>query len=206
MKYGIAIAALLSTAQGLSFFGNDAVTANEDLKVPGDSPLELCDKDHSDDLVDITRVDLLPNPPEAYVSPLGILDRVRSYVDIDTNLSLLESSGADLVIKATGTVFETIEEGAYVNLSVKYGLIRLISTTADLCEQIQNVDLKCPIEKGILSITKSVELPKEIPPGKYTVLADVYDKDDKPITCLTAQVVFGRKDKSAKSTPLEIEL
>lgn len=26
--------------------------------------------------------------------------------------------------------------------------------------------------------------------GKYTVLADVYTKDDKPITCLTATVVF----------------
>lgn len=196
MKYGIAIAALLSTAQGLSFFGNDAVTANEDLKVPGDSPLELCDKDHSDDLVDITRVDLLPNPPEAYVSPLGIPDRVRSYVDIDTNLSLLASSGADLVIKATGTVFETIEEGAYVNLSVKYGLIRLISTTADLCEQIQNVDLKCPIEKGILSITKSVELPKEIPPVSNIavpvptseefphLLTDLVGKIHRPCRCL----------------------
>lgn len=73
-------------------------------------------------------------------------------------------SGADLIIKAVGTVYETIEEGAYVVLQVKYGLIRLISTTADLCEQIQNVDMECPIEPGVLTITKSVELPKEIPP------------------------------------------
>jgi hypothetical protein len=36
--------------------------------------------------------------------------------------------------------------------------------------------------------------------GKYTVLADVYTKDDKPITCLTAQVVFG------DSTTAEIEI
>lgn len=28
--------------------------------------------------------------------------------------------------------------------------------------------------------------------GKYTVLADVYDKDQKKITCLTASVVFKR--------------
>jgi hypothetical protein len=73
-------------------------------------------------------------------------------------------SGSELVIKAVGTVYETIEEGAYVNLSVKYGLIRLINTKADLCEQIKNVDLECPIEKGVISITKSVDLPKEIPP------------------------------------------
>ena len=73
-------------------------------------------------------------------------------------------SGEDLVIKAVGTVYETIEDGAYVVLQVKYGLIRLISTKASLCEQIQNVDMECPIEPGVLTITKSVELPKEIPP------------------------------------------
>ena len=73
-------------------------------------------------------------------------------------------SGAELVITATGTVFERIEQGAYVDIVVKYGLIRLLATRADLCEQIQNVDLECPIEKGVLSITKSVEIPKEVPP------------------------------------------
>lgn len=90
------------------------------------------------------------------------------------------------------SVSKTIAQGAYVNLQVKYGLIRLISTTADLCEQIQNVELECPIEKGLISITKSVDLPREIPPGKYTVLADVYTVDDEPITCLTATVTFSR--------------
>lgn len=73
-------------------------------------------------------------------------------------------SGAELVIRATGTVFERIEEGAYVDIVVKYGLIRLLATRADLCEQIGNVDLECPIEKGVLSITKSVDIPKEVPP------------------------------------------
>jgi hypothetical protein len=69
-----------------------------------------------------------------------------------------------LIIKATGKVYEPILEGAYVKLTVKYGLIRLISTTADLCEQVKNVDLECPINKGLLVIEKSVDLPKQIPP------------------------------------------
>lgn len=72
-------------------------------------------------------------------------------------------SGTPLVIKAAGVVSETIEQGAYVALQVKYGLIRLISTKADLCEQVKNVDRECPIEAGILTFEKSVELPKEIP-------------------------------------------
>lgn len=72
-------------------------------------------------------------------------------------------SGTALVIKASGIVSETIEEGAYVALQVKYGLIRLISTKADLCEQVKNVDKECPIEAGLLTFEKSVDLPKEIP-------------------------------------------
>ena len=49
-------------------------------------------------------------------------------------------------------------------LQVKYGLIRLVNTEADLCEQVSNVDLTCPIKKGKTTIVKDVELPKEIPP------------------------------------------
>ncbi|KAI8633372.1 phosphatidylinositol transfer protein [Xylariaceae sp. FL1651] len=152
-----------------SWFGKDDISVRDAQKVPGDSPLEFCDASHDQDIVKIESVDLLPNPPE---------------------------SGAELVIRATGTVFERIEEGAYVKLVVKYGLIRLIAQTVDLCEQVQNVDLKCPIEKGILSITKAVDIPKEVPPGTYNVFADVYNADDTPMTCLQASVKFGGKKES----------
>lgn len=49
-------------------------------------------------------------------------------------------------------------------LQVKYGLIRLINQEADLCKQVANVDLECPIKAGRITIIKDVELPKEIPP------------------------------------------
>jgi len=155
-----------------SWFGASDVTVNEAQKVPGESPLRFCDGDRSQDIVHIEKVDLSPNPPMA---------------------------GTDLVIHATGTVSQTIEKGAYVKLVVKYGLIRLISTTADLCEQVENVDLECPIEKGVLSITKAVAIPKEVPPGTYNVFADVYNEDDTPITCLQASVSFTIKRNDAES-------
>ena len=79
-----------------------------------------------------------------------------------------------------------------MHLQVKYGLITIIRQDADLCSQVKNVDLECPLKKGELALTKDVELPKQIPPGKYTVLADVTTKDDKKITCLTATVEFHR--------------
>ena len=69
-------------------------------------------------------------------------------------------SGATLSIEASGTVKETIEEGAYVKLVVKYGYIKLLDQTMDLCEQIKNVDLECPIEKGKISITRTSTCPR----------------------------------------------
>lgn len=166
----VALALGLTPASGLSIFSDGQSVINEDLDVPGESPLKYCYENRANDIILIESVDLTPNPPEA---------------------------GSELLIKAVGTVFETIEEGAYINLQVKYGLIRLVNTKADLCDQIKNVDMKCPIEKGIVAITKSVELPREIPPGKYTVNADVYAIDGKHITCLTATVVFGRRETTS---------
>lgn len=93
-----------------------------------------------------------------------------------------------------------------MRLQVKYGLIKLLSTTADLCEQVENVDMKCPIKAGETTVSKTVEMPEQIPQvcsvfvcaatlltsgqGKYDVIADVYTADDEPIVCLAATVVF----------------
>lgn len=40
----------------------------------------------------------------------------------------------------------------------------MINQEADLCEQIKNVDLECPLKKGVTNITKVIELPSQIPP------------------------------------------
>lgn len=69
-----------------------------------------------------------------------------------------------MTISAKGTLLERVEKGATVNLEVKWGLITLIKQTVDLCDEIKNVDLECPLEKGEMILTKEVELPKQIPP------------------------------------------
>lgn len=75
--------------------------------------------------------------------------------------------GKDLQIKAKGNFTQKVEQGAYINLSVKYGLITLINTKADLCEQMKEVDETCPLN-GAKDFTKEVTLPKEIPPVSRT--------------------------------------
>ncbi|EER36215.1 phosphatidylglycerol/phosphatidylinositol transfer protein precursor [Candida tropicalis MYA-3404] len=130
--------------------------------VPGDSPIEICDFTESQ-LLKLTKVDLTPNPPKV---------------------------GTNLTFTAVGTVDQTIEDGAYVEVEVRYGFIKLIHQTYELCDEITKVDLECPIKKGEHVISKVVEIPEEVPPGKYLVTARAYTKDDEYITCLTATVVF----------------
>ncbi|KAL7785194.1 putative phosphatidylglycerol/phosphatidylinositol transfer protein precursor [Trichoderma ceciliae] len=158
-------ACLAAPATALAIWGDSASALDSGLKVPGENPIEFCDADRDDNIIVIEKVDLAPNPPKP---------------------------GKALLITASGNVKHTVTAGAYVKLTVKYGLIQLLSTTADLCEQLGNVDLSCPLEPGKTTITKSVDLPSAIPPGTYNVLADVYSADDEKITCLKATVNFPR--------------
>ncbi|USW54703.1 Putative sterol transport protein NPC2 [Septoria linicola] len=134
------------------------------LSVPGDNPLEHC-KDPKDDILAIKKVDLDPNPPKA---------------------------GTTLQVTASGVLAEDVEEGAKVHLAVKYGLITIIRQEADLCDTVKKADLECPLKKGDLKLSKDVDLPAQIPPGKYSVEANVVSKDGKDITCLKATVQFSR--------------
>lgn len=72
-------------------------------------------------------------------------------------------SGKTLSIKAHGNFTETVNKGSYIKVQVKYGLITLLSSQFDLCEQMSNVDEECPLD-GEKTITKDVEIPQQVPP------------------------------------------
>lgn len=73
--------------------------------------------------------------------------------------------GQSLSITFSAESKKTITEGAYIKVVVKYGLIQLFSTTADLCEQSASLfNPSCPLEPGKIQVTKSVDLPSVIPP------------------------------------------
>jgi len=176
MKFSTSFFVLLSSslvaAKGLSFsyLGKDQkVLYDPSLSIPGDNPLQYCQASHDDDLLEIEHVNLYPNPP---------------------------IPGQNLTIEAVGTFKKQIEEGAIVNLEVKYGFITLIKTQADACEQVGNVDLSCPIEKGKTTVTKQVAIPAQVPAGKYAIFAEVWtsaEADKERITCLTAAVTFSKQ-------------
>lgn len=130
--------------------------------IPGDSPVAVCDI-YEPKLLTLDEVTISPNPPE---------------------------KGANLSFAATGLLSKPIEEGLYVVVLVRYGYIKLLEKTFDLCEELVNVDMTCPIAEGPQAIAKTVEIPDEVPPGKYTVYARAFTPDDDYITCLTASVTF----------------
>ena len=119
---------------------SDTITNEPDdpLKVPGANPLRFCeDPKAASHLLYIEKVDLDPNPPR---------------------------KGEPLEIKATGNVTKEILDGAYVEIWVRLGRFAIVHRTEDLCSQMKEVDKECPLEKGEVTVTKTVDLPAFIPP------------------------------------------
>ncbi|KIW55773.1 hypothetical protein PV05_04500 [Exophiala xenobiotica] len=169
MKATVLILSLLtaSVASSRSLFGatnQNALVDEPQFPVPGKNPLNFC-ADPKDYILEVDYVDLSPNPP---------------------------LPGQKLTITANGTFHKDIEPGATVFLQVKYGLITLIKQEADLCDNLPQIDMSCPIKEGVMTLKKEVDIPKQVPPGKYTVLADVNTVDKEKISCMESTVFFSR--------------
>jgi hypothetical protein len=166
MKLCIALSLFAASATASNLFqqlaGGSFSVKSSGPKVPGDSPLEHCG-DTSNDVLTIDKVNLIPNPPVP---------------------------GQSLTIEASGTLHDVITKGAQVDVIVKYGYITLIKETLDVCDHVNEVDLECPIDSGKLVLTKVVDIPKQVPPGKYSVTANAYLADERPLTCLVGQTTF----------------
>ncbi|OAV94530.1 hypothetical protein PTTG_05750 [Puccinia triticina 1-1 BBBD Race 1] len=162
-----------STAEGLGWksdnnlFQSDSISkiSNQFMKnLNNDNPstqtvLTFDDCGQTSDAVTIESFEVDPNPPEP---------------------------GQKLTIRASGTVHELIDQGAYVNVVVKLGAyIKLIQKRFDICEELTkaNATLQCPIEPGYYEIVQEVKLPKEIPHAKYKVEARAFTQDEDDMVC-----------------------
>ena len=95
-----------------------------------------------------------------------------------------------MTIEASGTLSKDVEPGAKLYLTVKYNSVIILQEEADLCDQLPNVDLSCPLKKGPLGVTKEVEITSQVPEGKYIVIANVYTESHEVITCVEGTAVF----------------
>ncbi|GAA5832640.1 hypothetical protein JCM11251_001394 [Rhodosporidiobolus azoricus] len=100
--------------------------------------------------------------------------------------------GHNLTIEASGKVNTLVDEGTYADITVKLGLIKLLTKRFDVCEELGNVDseLQCPIKPDSYSIKEVVALPAEIPRAKFQVAARVFTQEEQPAACIDLWINF----------------
>ncbi|KAI9631962.1 ML domain-containing protein [Dioszegia hungarica] len=100
--------------------------------------------------------------------------------------------GKNMTVTVEADVLDRIEEGAYVDVTVKLGLVKLLQKTFDVCEEARNnnASVQCPVEAGPYKVTQTVELPREIPHAKFVVSVRGYSVDDEDLVCLNLFVDF----------------
>ncbi|KAH9022959.1 ML domain-containing protein [Lactarius pseudohatsudake] len=100
--------------------------------------------------------------------------------------------GQDLTVRVIASAQEQVEDGAYADVSVKLGLIKILQKQFDLCEEARNANatVQCPIEKGNYEVEQTVALPKEIPRAKFNVNVQAYTINDDDLFCVKLVVDF----------------
>ncbi|KAH7931043.1 hypothetical protein BV22DRAFT_999375 [Leucogyrophana mollusca] len=103
--------------------------------------------------------------------------------------------GQDLTVTVVGTAQDVIEEGAYADVVVKLGLIKLLQKRFDVCEEARtaNASVQCPVTKGDYTVEQTVALPREIPQAKFTVSVRGYTAEEEDMVCLDLKVDFMKR-------------
>ncbi|CEG78597.1 hypothetical protein RMATCC62417_13176 [Rhizopus microsporus] len=111
--------------------------------------------------------------------------------------------GENVTVIVKGTVTEKIEDGAYAEVVVKLGLVKLLHKTFDICEELKNnrdnVNIQCPIEKGPIEIKATAGLPREIPRAKFVVAARAFTANDDDLACVNLSVDFRPRRPKVRS-------
>ncbi|GAA5999493.1 sterol transporter [Rhodotorula paludigena] len=100
--------------------------------------------------------------------------------------------GHKLSIEASGKVHNLIDQGTYADVTVKLGLIKLLTKRFDVCEELDNANatLSCPISPDSYTIKQQVDLPAEIPRAKFQVQARVFTQEELPAACVDLWINF----------------
>ncbi|MCX5376219.1 ML domain-containing protein [Streptomyces sp. NBC_00091] len=101
--------------------------------------------------------------------------------------------GETAVFTLNGRVVTAIEDGAYVDVVVKLGLIKLLTKRLDLLDELRRGDLKLacdtsdgnsPIPAGDTNFTLTFDFPKEAPQAKFSCEISAFTADDEDLASL----------------------
>ncbi|KAI0652247.1 ML domain-containing protein [Trametes meyenii] len=103
--------------------------------------------------------------------------------------------GEELTIIVDGVASEDVQDGAYADVTVKVGVIKLLQKEFDICEEAlkANASIQCPVEKGTHKVIQKVALPREIPPAQFNVNIEAYTGDDDDLACVKLTMDFRPK-------------
>ncbi|KAG9080917.1 Phosphatidylglycerol/phosphatidylinositol transfer protein, partial [Ceratobasidium sp. 370] len=166
-KFALASTAFLApfSASALSFTRPDALVLNGESPISVNTRWTWTDCGSPGDVVHIKSIEVSPDPPQP---------------------------GKDLTVTVNAFADEVIEEGAYADVTVKLGLIKLLKKEFDICQEARsaNATIQCPIAAGDHKVVQTVALPKEIPRAKFAVLAQGYSVDDADLMCVKIDIDF----------------
>ncbi|KAJ1567764.1 Phosphatidylglycerol/phosphatidylinositol transfer protein, partial [Cladochytrium tenue] len=95
--------------------------------------------------------------------------------------------GRPLTVSVVGELSTDVVDGAWADVTVKLGLLKLVEQRLDLCKESEGIGRQCPYEQGYQNVTHTVDLPREVPPGRYTIAVHAANADDAPLACLAIQ-------------------
>ncbi|MEV4430577.1 ML domain-containing protein [Streptomyces sp. R-07] len=98
--------------------------------------------------------------------------------------------GRDLVVQVRGDLQKLLDDEAYVEITMKLGLIKLLQKRNTLKEFFAEWGASVPSETGPFTLEFSKALPREIPSATFTIRLDAYTGGEEDVFCLEFKVNF----------------
>jgi hypothetical protein len=97
-----------------------------------------------------------------------------------------------LSVRVAGTLAEQLT-GGRLNYTVSFGIIPIVQDSIELCEalKLEPKIPQCPLRSGEWDVTHHVEMPREVPFGRYVIRAAAWNNDGREIFCVEGTTVIG---------------
>lgn len=138
------------------------------------------------------------------VTDNGYGDDVLTITSISAAPSDPKPGRGELQVTVQGTTSQDITDGAYIEVTVKLGLIKLLQKRFDLFAELRadsttvgssdgsilNVAQQkdSVIPAGDFTLTYTLKMPREIPRAKFTISASFWNADDADIATLVGKL------------------
>jgi len=127
----------------------------------------------------------LCNPSQAYKAKINKFDLIGAG-------GSTVPRGKPIEVALEGTLEEQVGEGTWAEITVQYRHIQLLQASFDVCEELEGFpdqnELKCPIQKGPVSTRQKVDIPKDIPKGRYDIKVKGLDQKKKELICIIMSI------------------